>query len=70
VVAQGEGLVPDPDGRAPGRGAYLHRSTACLDLALRRRAFTRALRAQAALDPHRLTEHVEQVEIRKTVRTD
>ena len=50
VVAQGEGLVPDPDGRAPGRGAYLHRSTACLDSALRRRAFPRALRVPGPLE--------------------
>ena len=62
VVAQGEGLVPDPDGRAPGRGAYLHRSTACLDTALRRRAFPRALRVPGPLDPVALRAHVEQID--------
>jgi hypothetical protein len=50
VVAgdRGAGLevVPDPAGRAPGRGAHLHPTTACLRLALRRRAFARALRVQ------------------------
>ena len=48
VVAgdRGSGLevVPDPTGRAPGRGAHLHPTAECLDLALRRRAFPRALR--------------------------
>ena len=39
-------LVPDPDGRSPGRGAHLHPTTGCLELALRRRAFPRALRLQ------------------------
>jgi len=39
-------VVPDPDGVAPGRGAHLHPTTACYDLAVRRRAFSRALRVQ------------------------
>jgi predicted RNA-binding protein YlxR (DUF448 family) len=50
VVAgdRGAGLevVPDPAGRAPGRGAHLHPTPECLRLALRRRAFPRALRLQ------------------------
>ena len=37
-------VVPDPDGTAPGRGAHLHPTTECYDLAVRRRAFSRALR--------------------------
>jgi len=41
--------VPDPDGTAPGRGAHLHPTTACYELAARRRAFARALRAGAGL---------------------
>jgi predicted RNA-binding protein YlxR (DUF448 family) len=36
----------DSSGRAPGRGAYLHPATACLDLARRRHALERALKAQ------------------------
>ncbi|WP_098482737.1 YlxR family protein [Georgenia soli] len=35
----------DPERSAPGRGAWLHPSRECLDLALRRRAIGRALRA-------------------------
>ncbi|WP_310965130.1 YlxR family protein [Nocardioides terrisoli] len=37
-------VVPDPSGTAPGRGAHLHPTTACLELAERRRALPRALR--------------------------
>jgi uncharacterized protein len=35
----------DPSGRASGRGAYLHPATTCLDLARRRHALERALKA-------------------------
>ncbi|HYH33865.1 MAG TPA: YlxR family protein [Nocardioides sp.] len=41
--------VPDPDGTAPGRGAHLHPTTGCYDLAVRRRAFSRALRVGEGL---------------------
>lgn len=37
-------VVPDPLGTAPGRGAHLHPTTECYELAVRRRAFARALR--------------------------
>ena len=37
-------IAPDPDGTAPGRGAHLHPTIECYDLAVRRRAFARALR--------------------------
>ena len=42
-------LVPDPDRRAPGRGAHLHPTDECLQLAVRRRAFNRALRSGESL---------------------
>ncbi|HWI43531.1 MAG TPA: YlxR family protein [Nocardioides sp.] len=42
-------VVPDPDGTAPGRGAHLHPTTECYELAVRRRAFARALRLGAGL---------------------
>ena len=35
---------PDPGGTAPGRGAHLHPTTECYELAVRRKAFARALR--------------------------
>ena len=37
-------VVPDPAATRPGRGAHLHPTSACYDLAVRRRAFARALR--------------------------
>ncbi|MGH3099006.1 MAG: YlxR family protein [Streptosporangiales bacterium] len=49
VVVEGV-LAPDLRGRMPGRGAYVHPALACLDLAERRRAFPRALRAPGPLD--------------------
>ncbi|RYB95446.1 YlxR family protein [Nocardioides oleivorans] len=38
-------LVPDPHRRAPGRGAHVHPTQECWQLAVRRRAFPRALRS-------------------------
>jgi uncharacterized protein len=48
LVVAGDGIVPDPQARQPGRGAYLHPSLACFELAQRRRVFPRALRAQGS----------------------
>jgi predicted RNA-binding protein YlxR (DUF448 family) len=42
-------VLPDPDGTAPGRGAHLHPTSECYDLAVRRKAFARALRVGAGL---------------------
>jgi predicted RNA-binding protein YlxR (DUF448 family) len=52
-------LRPDPRHRLPGRGAWLHPTGDCLEQALRRRAFGRALRTSAALDPAAVVAHVE-----------
>jgi uncharacterized protein len=48
LVVAGDGIVPDPHARAPGRGAYLHPSLACFELAQRRRVFSRALRVSGS----------------------
>ncbi|HEX6515240.1 MAG TPA: YlxR family protein [Nocardioidaceae bacterium] len=65
VVAsdQGSGLAvtPDPGGRAPGRGAHLHPTAECLERALRRRAFPRALRVTARLDSEPLEAYLQQL---------
>jgi uncharacterized protein len=46
VVRNPEGVVAlDPTGRAPGRGAYLHASPECVEMARKRRALDRALGA-------------------------
>lgn len=52
-------VVPDPRGRMPGRGAYLHLDPGCLDLAERRRAFLRALRLAGAPDTSAVRAYVE-----------
>ena len=43
-------VEPDPERRRPGRGAWLHPVVSCLDLAVRRRAFGRALRSSTPPD--------------------
>ncbi|MCX4917390.1 MULTISPECIES: YlxR family protein [unclassified Streptomyces] len=59
VAVEGE-CVPDHRGTLPGRGAYVHPALVCLDLAIRRRAIPRALRAPGPLDTAALRLHVEQ----------
>ncbi|WP_329174123.1 YlxR family protein [Streptomyces sp. NBC_01477] len=61
VVMNGDACVPDHRGTLPGRGAYLHPALACLDLAVRRRAFGRAFRGPAvAPDTAEVRRFVEQ----------
>ncbi|MGW7452904.1 YlxR family protein [Streptomyces sp. NPDC054787] len=50
IVAIEDECVLDPRGTLPGRGAYVHPAVVCLDQAVRRRAFPRALRSAGALD--------------------
>lgn len=42
--------VPDPAAVRPGRGAWLHRDQGCVELAVRRKAFGRALRVPGPVD--------------------
>ncbi|MFE6910959.1 YlxR family protein [Streptomyces erythrochromogenes] len=58
IVAIEDECVPDPRGTLPGRGAYLHPAVVCLDQAVRRRAFPRALRSAGALDTANLRNAV------------
>lgn len=51
-------VVLNLDGRTPGRGAWLHPSTECLALAEKRRAFSRALKADGSLDLSALAAYV------------
>ncbi|MEU6257486.1 YlxR family protein [Streptomyces sp. NPDC001663] len=62
IVAIEDECVPDHRGTLPGRGAYVHPALVCLDQAVRRRAFPRALRAPGPLDTKALRHHVEQSE--------
>ncbi|MCD9198439.1 YlxR family protein [Aeromicrobium wangtongii] len=52
-------VTPDPRGTLPGRGAHLHPTTRCLELATRRKAFGRALRVEGPLDLSGLAAVVE-----------
>ncbi|MEV5913774.1 YlxR family protein [Streptomyces chartreusis] len=63
IVAIKDECVPDPSGTLPGRGAYVHPALVCLDQAVRRRAFTRALRAPGALHTKALRRYVEQTTV-------
>ncbi|HTU73512.1 MAG TPA: YlxR family protein [Trebonia sp.] len=58
LVATEDGLIPDPQARLPGRGAYLHPSLECLKLAQRRRAFPRALRVTGPLGDDGLASYL------------
>jgi predicted RNA-binding protein YlxR (DUF448 family) len=49
VALHNEELVFDERGVLPGRGAWLHPTSECLDAALRRRAFARALRISPSI---------------------
>ncbi|MCF3965156.1 YlxR family protein [Streptomyces fuscigenes] len=60
VVSEGH-CVPDRSGTLPGRGAYVHPVVDCLELAVRRRAFPRALRVQGPLDTARLRGAVDAI---------
>jgi uncharacterized protein len=47
----GSPVVPDPRRRMAGRGAWVHPDQRCVELAVRRRAFARALRVPGPIDP-------------------
>jgi predicted RNA-binding protein YlxR (DUF448 family) len=44
-------VVPDPAAALPGRGAWLHPRPECLERAIARRAFARALKAPVRVGP-------------------
>lgn len=55
-------LVVDAAARAPGRGAWLHPDAHCLELAERRHAFGRALRAAGPVDTTAVRRWFEQLD--------
>ncbi len=55
VVVDGDEFVADPQGRLAGRGAYLHPNRECFELAVRRKALSRALRVSGHTRLERLT---------------
>jgi uncharacterized protein len=60
MTVSGGLVLPDPERRAPGRGAHLHPATECFELAVRRKAFPRAFKVPGPLDVTGLQEYVEQ----------
>jgi uncharacterized protein len=52
-------LVPDEKASLPGRGAWVHETTECVDAAIRRRAFVRALRVSGQLDTQTIENHLQ-----------
>jgi len=62
VVLQDGRAVPDPQRRSHGRGANLHPTERCVELAIRRKALGRALRAPGLVDLSPLREYVGRLE--------
>jgi len=60
MTVSGGLVLPDPDRRAPGRGAHLHPVAECFDLAERRKAFPRAFKVPGPLELALVREHVAQ----------
>ncbi|WP_432027268.1 YlxR family protein [Streptomyces sp. 1222.5] len=69
IVKTEDACVPDPRGTLPGRGAYVHPALVCLDQAVRRRAFPRALRVPGALDTKALRQYVERTTVAEQATT-
>ncbi len=51
VLAPSGEIVPDLDGRLPGRGAYTCISSTCLEAAVRQRQFSRGFKCDVAAPP-------------------
>jgi predicted RNA-binding protein YlxR (DUF448 family) len=62
VVLVNSELTIDEGKKLPGRGAWLHAKTKCLELALNRKAFGRALKQQFKADETVLALAIEQAE--------
>ena len=52
-----DAVVVDTAGNLPGRGAWLHPNQECLLVAIRRRAFARALRITGSPDTSAVVEY-------------
>ena len=62
VVSTGNGnfaVIVDTASNLPGRGAWLHPVPKCVQQAIRRRAFTKALRIAGSPDTSAVVEHIE-----------
>jgi len=59
VVSIDSALVIDERASMPGRGAWVHETPECVDAAIRRRAFVRALRVSGPLGTQTIEEHIQ-----------
>ncbi|MEV4687836.1 MULTISPECIES: YlxR family protein [unclassified Microbacterium] len=59
VVSIDSVLVVDERASMPGRGAWVHETPECVDAAIRRRAFVRALRVSGPLDTQTIEQHIQ-----------
>jgi hypothetical protein len=62
AVTDGNGtcsVTVDPAASLPGRGAWLHPDQQCVQVAVKRRAFVRALRLTGSPDTSAVIEYVE-----------
>ena len=58
-VGNGQSAVTvDSAGNLPGRGAWSHPDSRCIEAAIRRRAFARALRITGSPDTTAVVEHI------------
>ena len=55
VVARDGEVTPDPSEILTGRGGWVHPTESCIETAIKRRAFGRALRVSTALGTQRLS---------------
>ena len=61
VVRSPEGVVVDPTGRQPGRGAYIHNQRSCWELALKG-SLARSLKVTLTeADRERLAEYLDTI---------
>ncbi|MGA7050992.1 MAG: YlxR family protein [Mycobacterium sp.] len=59
-IGNGEhAVIVDAGTRLPGRGAWVHPVPQCVQQAIRRRAFTKALRITGSPDTSAVVEHIE-----------
>jgi len=54
-------VVADPSAVLPGRGAWVHPTTECVETSIKRKAFGRALRVTSALDASKLLAAVSPI---------
>ena len=62
IIATDDRFVRDETASAEGRGAWVHPSRTCVEQAIQRRAFVRALRVSKPLDTQTLKEWLSAME--------